>query len=127
MGVGSHGFPMLRASQPLSAFSAQRHCPARPPHPSHAAPPRRQVLVSLSRHPAHIKLLVREGGVPALLAAVLAHLHRPDVCKASLSVLKNIVADDAAAMRVSGQGAYRIILAVMQAHNCAEQIELVRQ
>jgi hypothetical protein len=84
------------------------------------------VLVSLSRHPAHISLLVREGGVPALLAAVLAHLPRPDVCKNSLSVLKNIVADDAAAVRVSGQGAYRIILAVMQAHSSAEHIELVR-
>lgn len=65
--------------------------------------------------------------MPALLAAVLAHVRRPDVCKASLSVLKKILADETAAGRVSGQGAYRIVLAVMQAHNCAAQVELVSQ
>jgi hypothetical protein len=38
--------------------------------------PALSLLVAISRHPAHISTLVREGGVPAVLAAILAHLRR---------------------------------------------------
>ena len=47
------------------------------------------------------------GGVPAVLAAILAHLRRVEVLRAALIVLRNIVADDHSAMRLGGQGAYR--------------------
>ena len=81
--------------------------------------PALHVLGAISRTPSHVSLLVREGGVPALLAAILAHLKRIEVLKAALGVLRNIVSDTQAAQRLSGQGAYRIIFAVLQAtrHN----------
>ena len=88
--------------------------------------PALNLLVAISRHPAHIATLVREGGVPAVLAAILAHLRRVEVLKAALIVLRNIVADDHSAMRLGGQGAYRIVFAVLQTHSSVEQLELVR-
>jgi len=84
-----------------------------------------QVLVSVSRHLPHVSLLVREGAVPAILAALLAHVQRTHVVKAGLTIMKNIVADENVVSRFSGQGAYRILLTVMQAHNSHEHIELV--
>ncbi len=77
--------------------------------------PALNLLGAISRTPSHVPALVREGGVPAVLAAILAHLRRPDVLKAALLVLKNIVADHACAIRLGGQGAYRIVFAVLQA------------
>lgn len=88
--------------------------------------PALSLLVGISRYPMHISTLVREGGVPAVLAAILAHLRQVEVVRASLIVLRNIVADDHSAMRLGGQGAYRIVFAVLQTHACVEQIELVR-
>ena len=88
--------------------------------------PALSLLVAISRHPAHIATLVREGGVPAVLAAILAHLRRVEVLRAALVVLRNIVADDQAAMRLGGQGAYRIVFAVLQTHANVEQLELLR-
>lgn len=132
--------------------------------------PALNVLVAISRNPVHITTLVREGGVPAVLAAILAHLRRvevsshrplvqsipitpaplpgprtqvaqvahysselygthpsrppqhsntllpprPQVLRAALIVLRNIVVDDQSALRLGGQGAYRIVLAVLQ-------------
>ena len=43
-----------------------------------------QVLVQITRSPAHVPLLVREGGVPAVLAAILAHLRSVEVLRAAL-------------------------------------------
>lgn len=78
--------------------------------------PALQLLVHITRQPNHIPTLVREGGVPAVLAAILAHLRRVEVLRAALVVLRNIVADDISAMRLGGQGAYRIVFAVLQTH-----------
>ena len=64
--------------------------------------------------------------MPALLAAILAHLKRVEVLKAALTVLRNIVSDSQAAQRLSGQGAYRIIFAVLQTHCTPSQLDLVR-
>ena len=88
--------------------------------------PALNVLVAISRHAAHIPTLVREGGVPAVLAAILAHLRRVEVLRAALVVLRNIVADDHSAVRLGGQGAYRIVFAVLQTHANVEQLDLIR-
>ena len=64
--------------------------------------------------------------MPAVLAAILAHLRRVEVLRAALIVLRNIVADDHSAMRLGGQGAYRIVFAVLQTHATVEQLELIR-
>ena len=50
--------------------------------------PALNLLINISRQPAHIATLVREGGVPAVLAAILAHLRRVDVLRAALIVLR---------------------------------------
>lgn len=42
--------------------------------------PALNLLVAISRQPAHVPTLVREGGVPAVLAAILAHLRRCSCC-----------------------------------------------
>ena len=80
----------------------------------------------MTRTPGHVPLLVREGGVPAVLAAILAHLRAVDVLRLALTVLRNIVSDDQSAIRLGGQGAYRIVYAVLQTHCVPEQLELVR-
>ena len=46
--------------------------------------------------------------------------------RAALTVLRNVVTDDSSALRLGGQGAYRIVYAVLQTHCAAEQMELVR-
>ena len=80
--------------------------------------PALNLLVAISRQQGHIPTLVREGGVPAVLAAILAHLRRVEVLRAALIVLRNIVADDTSALRLGGQGAYRIVFAVLQVIAC---------
>ena len=64
--------------------------------------------------------------MPAVLAAILAHLRSVDVLRAALTVLRNIVTDDGSALRLGGQGAYRIVYAVLQTHCVPAQLELVR-
>ena len=44
------------------------------------------------------------GGELGVLAAILAHLRRVEVLRSALIVLRNIVADDASAVRLGGQG-----------------------
>jgi len=88
--------------------------------------PALNVLVAISRHPSHIATLVREGGVPAVLAAILAHLRRVEVLRAALTVLRSIVSDEHSAVRLGGQGAYRIVFAVLQTHASVEQLDLIR-
>ena len=61
-----------------------------------------------------------------MLAAILAHLRRVEVLRSALIVLRNIVADDTSALRLGGQGAYRIVFAVLQTHSCVEQLDLIR-
>ena len=82
----------------------------------HLLLPALSLLVDISRNPQFIPALVREGGVPAVLAAILAHLRRVEVLRAALTVLRNIVVDENVAERLGGQGAYRIVLTVLQTH-----------
>ena len=48
------------------------------------------------------------------------------VVRLGLLVLRNVVTDEGSAVRMGGQGAYRIVFAVLQAHTSAENLELVR-
>lgn len=74
-----------------------------------------QPLVAISRAPRHAMLLVKEGGVPALLAVLLAHLRSPELLRPALTVLRNVVLDTDAAMRLSGHSATTIVHATLQA------------
>ena len=51
---------------------------------------------------------------------------RAQVLRAALIVLRNIVADDSSAMRLGGQGAYRIVFAVLQTHATVSWLALSR-